>query len=201
MRGPVRHKNHFPALVTTLDDYPSNGGDDVDAEENFMTALGVFRDDFYNAVSALAQTQYNATTLATTSILPASLLAGAGDVYLVASGSATAIAYTTDSAINIIAQIQIAVANAYKQGLGSFAAGVNPPPGVPNLFNVSYTLTIDNQNTAAGAITLTGGTGVTLVGTNSGTVAVASARVYDVTVTSPTTVTMQSIYGFATTAS
>ena len=166
-----------------------------------MTALGVFRDDFYNAVSALAQTQYNATALATTSILPASLLAGAGDVYLVASGSATAIAYTTDSAINIIAQIQIAVANAYKQGLGSFAAGVNPPPGVPNLFNVSYTLTIDNQNTAAGAITLTGGTGVTLVGTNSGTVAVASARVYDVTVTSPTTVTMQSIYGFATTAS
>jgi len=166
-----------------------------------MTALGVFRDDFYNAVSALAQTQYNATTLATASILPASLLAGAGDVYLVASGSATAVAYTTDSAINIIAQIQIAVANAYKQGLGSFAAGVNPPPGVPNLFNVSYTLTIDNQNTAAGAITLTGGTGVTLVGTNSGTIAIGSARVYDVTITSPTTVTMQSIYGFAATAS
>jgi hypothetical protein len=166
-----------------------------------MTALGVFRDDYYNAVSVLPQTQYNATTLATTSVLPASLIGGAGDCYIVASGSATAIAYTTDSAINIIAAIQIAVANAYKQGLGAFAAGVNPPPGVPNLFNVSWTLTIDNQNTASGAITLTGGTGVTLLGTNAATIAIGTARVYDVTITSPTTVTMQSVYGFTATAS
>jgi hypothetical protein len=154
-----------------------------------MTALGVFRDDFYNAVSALAQSQFNATTLATASTLPAALLAGAGDVYLSSSGG-VAVAYTTDSAINIIALIQIAVANAYKQGLGSFAAGVNPPPGVPNLFNMSWTLTINNQNT--GAITLTGGAGVTLVGTNAATIATVTSRVYVVTVTSPTTVTMQS---------
>src|SRR5882757_11200342 len=110
-----------------------------------MTHLGVFRDDFYNAVSALPQSQFNATTLASGSVLPATLLAGAGDCYINASGGAV-VAYNTDSAINIIAQIQNAVATAYKQGLGAFAAGVNPPPGVPNLFNTVWTLTINNQN-------------------------------------------------------
>jgi len=157
-----------------------------------MTALGVFRDDYYNAVSVLAQSQYNATTLATASVLPAALLAGAGDVYLVASGSAAAVAYTTDSAINIIALIQIAVANAYKQGLGGFAAGVNPPVGVPNLFNVVYTLTIVNLNTASGVITLTGGSGVTITGT--ATIPIGAERVFTVTINSPTQVTMQSMF-------
>jgi hypothetical protein len=154
-----------------------------------MTALGVFRDDFYNAVSALAQTQYTATAQATGTVLAASAIGGAGDCYIVASGQA-GVTFTTDSAINIIAAIQIAVANAYKQGLGSFAAGVNPPPGVPNLFNTAWTLTINNQNT--GSITLTGGTGVTLIGANSGTIVTVTSRVYVVTITSPTTVTMQS---------
>jgi hypothetical protein len=156
-----------------------------------MTALGVFRDDFYNAVSALAQTQYNATTLASGSVLPASLIGGAGDCYINASGGA-AVAYTTDSAINIIAAIQIAVSNAYKQGLGSFAAGVNPPPGVPNLFNVAWTLTINNQN--SGTLTLTGGTGVTINGL--ATIATVTARVYSVTITSPTTVVFQSLEAY-----
>lgn len=156
-----------------------------------MTSLGVFRDDFYNAVSALAQSQSNATVLASGSTLPASLLAGAGDVYLNTSGG-VAVAFTTDSAINIIALIQIAVANAYKQGLGSFAAGVNPPPGVPNLFNMTWTLTINNQNT--GLLTLTGGAGVTIAGT--ATIATVTSRVFVVTVTSPTTVTMQSVGAF-----
>jgi hypothetical protein len=158
-----------------------------------MTALGVFRDDFYNAVSALAQTQFNATTLATGSVLPASLIGGAGDCYLNSSGGA-AVAFTTDSAINIIAAIQNAVATAYKQGLGSFAAGVNPPPGVPNLFNVSWTLTILNTN--SGTITLTGGTGVTLAGTT--TVLTGAVRVYTVTINSPTTVTIQGVYATVT---
>jgi hypothetical protein len=161
-----------------------------------MTSLGVFRDDFYNAVSALAQSQVVATT-AGTSTLPASSIAGAGDCYLDVSGGA-AVTYTTDTAINIIAAIQIAVANAYKQGLGSFAAGVNPPSGVPNLFNTSWTLTINNQNSAS--ITLTAGTGVTLVGTNAGTIVTVTSRVYVVTVTSPTTVTIQSVGAFLSTA-
>jgi hypothetical protein len=161
-----------------------------------MTALGVFRDDYYNAVSVLPQSQYATITAATTSVIPAASLAGAGDCYLVASGNSGATAYTTDSAINIIAQIQIAVATAYKQGLGSFAAGVNPPPGVPNLFNVVYTLTIVNLNTATGTITLTGGTGVTITGTN--TVLVGAERVFSVTINSPTTVTLQSMFASVT---
>jgi len=161
-----------------------------------MTALGVFRDDYYNAVSVLAQTQYNTITSATTSVIPAASMAGAGDCYLVASGNAGATAYMTDSAVNIIALIQIAVANAYKQGLGGFAAGVNPPIGVPNLFNVVYTLTIVNLNTAAGTITLTGGAGVTITGT--ATVLIGAERVFSVTINSPTQVTMQSMFASVT---
>jgi hypothetical protein len=154
-----------------------------------MAFLGVFRDDFYNAISVLPQTQFNATTLATTSVLPASLIGGAGDCYINASGG-SAVSYTTDSAVNIIAAIQNAVATAYKQGLGAFAAGVNPPPGVPNLFNMSWTLTINNQN--SGTLTLVAGTGVTLAGVT--TVATVTERLYTVTITSPTTVTIQGVY-------
>lgn len=164
-----------------------------------MAFLGAMRDDFYNAVSALAQTQYNATPQLSGTVLAASLIGGAGDCYIVStSGVATAIAFTTDSAINIIAAIQIAVATAYKQGLGSFAAGVNPPSGVPNLFNVSWSLEIVNLNNTAGIITLTGGTGVTINGVN--TIAISSARQFTVTVTSPTTVVIQSIDAWTVTA-
>lgn len=157
-----------------------------------MTHLGVFRDDFYNAVSVLPQSQFNTTTQLTGTVLAASLIAGAGDCYVNASGTA-ATAITTDSAINIIAAIQTAVATAYKAGLGAFAAGVNPPPGVPNLFNCSWTLTINNQN--SGTMTLTGGAGVTFPGLN--TVITVNARVFIVTITSPTTVTIQSVYSGA----
>lgn len=159
-----------------------------------MTALGVFRDDFYNAVSALAQTQYTPTAQATGTVLAASAIGGAGDCYIVASGQA-GVTFTTDSAINIIAQIQNAVATAYKQGLGSFAAGVNPPPGVPNLFNTVWTLTIVNLNT--GVLTLAAGAGVTLVGTTT-VPTTGAARMYTVTITSPTTVTIQGMFATVT---
>jgi hypothetical protein len=162
-----------------------------------MTFLGVFRDDFYNAVSVLPQSQLVATTQ-NGGTISATLLAGAGDCYATFSGQAGAQALTTDSAVNIIAQIQNAVATAYKAGLGSFAAGVNPPPGVPNLFNMVYTLTMLNFNSASGAITLTGGTGVTITGTN--TLAINTERTFIVTITSPTTVTMQSMYAGTITA-
>ena len=161
-----------------------------------MTALGVFRDDYYNAVSVLPQTQVVGTSQVSGTVLSASLIGGAGDCYINSSGNTTAVALTTDSAINIIAQIQNAVATAYKQGLGAFAAGVNPPPGVPNLFNVSWTLTLLNFNTSAGAITLSGGTGVTLSG-GSETTAISTARVYEVIITSPTTVSIVSMYSYA----
>jgi hypothetical protein len=157
-----------------------------------MTALGVFRDDFYNAAAALTETQYTTTAQGNGTVLAATAIAGARTCVVLSSGATT---LTTDSAINIIAQIQIAVANAYKQGLGAFAAGVNPPPGAPNLFNVTYTLIIVNTN--AGALTLSGGAGVTLSGTTSIPLA-GAMREYLVTITSPTTVTIQGMFASIT---
>ena len=153
-----------------------------------MTALGVFRDDFYNALSVLPQSQYNATAQAS-GVLSANFLGGAGDCYVASSG---ATALTFDSAVNIIAAIQNAVATAYKQGLGAFAAGVNPPPGVPNLFNVSWTLTVYNTN--AGTLTLSAGAGTGVTLTGLGTIPTSNARIFIVTITSPTTVSIQSVY-------
>jgi hypothetical protein len=160
-----------------------------------MTALGVFRDDFYNAISVLTADQYN-TTAQASGVLAASLLAGAEVCYIVSSG---ATALTTDSAVNIIAQIQTAVATAWKvsqAGGGGFAAGVNPPVGAPNLFNVSWLVSI--QNTDGSTLTLSAGAGVTLLGV--ATVTTVTTRTWIVTVTSPTTVTFQTVGQVATTA-
>jgi hypothetical protein len=151
-----------------------------------MTFLGVFRDDIYNATAVLTETQYTVTAQAS-GTLAATAIAGARLSAVLSSG---ATALTTDSALNIIAQIQNVVATSYKQGLGAFAAGVNPPPGVPNLFNVTWTLQIVNTN--AGTLTLTAGAGVTLAGTT--TVITAASRWYAVTITSPTTVTIQGMF-------
>jgi hypothetical protein len=151
-----------------------------------MTALGVFRDDFYNAAAVLTETQYTVTAQAS-GTLSAAAIAGARLCAVLTSG---ATALTTDTALNIIAQIQNVVATAYKQGLGSFAAGVNPPTGAPNLFNTTWTLQIVNIN--AGTLTLTAGTGVTLAGTT--TIITGASRWYQVTITSPTTVTIQGMF-------
>jgi hypothetical protein len=159
-----------------------------------MTALGVFRDDFYNAAAALTETQYTVTAQAS-GTLSASAIAGARNCVVLSSG---ATALTIDTALNIIAQIQNAVATAYKQGLGAFAAGVNPPPGVPNLFNVTYTLTIVNTNASTLTLTAAAGSGVTLSGTT--TVTTAAERVYLVTITSPTTVSIQGMFTSSTSA-
>lgn len=156
-----------------------------------MTSLGVFRDDFYNAISVLPQAQVVSSTQ-NGGVIQATALAGASDCYASFSGQAGAQALTTDSAVNIIAQLQQAVATAYKNALSGFGAGVSPPAGLPNLFNVSYTLTINNFNNTSGAITLTGGTGVTISGTN--TIAINTQRVFIVTVTSPNTVTLTNLY-------
>lgn len=146
-----------------------------------MTAQGVFRDDYYNAVNVLTNSQVT-TTAQASGTLAAAALASAVENYIVSSG---ATALTTDSAVNIIAQLQQAVATAYKAAIASFGAGVNPPPGVPNLFNFSFFVQIGNTN--ASTLTLTAGTGVTFVG--AATIATASQRGFSVTVTSPTTVT------------
>lgn len=157
-----------------------------------MTQVGVFRDDFYNAISVLPNTQSAAVTAAS-GVIPASSLAGAGDAYIVFSGQAGAVAATTDTAVNIISQLQNAVAVAYKNQINGFGAGVQPPPGVPNLFNLTWTLSINNQNTAAGAITLTAGAGVTVTGLgglSATTIAIAVTAIFVVTVTGPTTISM-----------
>lgn len=146
-----------------------------------MTALGAFRDDVYNAINVLTNAQVN-TTAQASGVLSASVLAGAVENYIVQSG---ATALTTDSAVNIIAQLQQAVAIAYKNTINGFGAGVNPPSGVPNLFNLSFYVTIENTN--GGTLTLSAGTGVTLTGV--ATVLTANSRSWVVTVTSPTTVT------------
>jgi hypothetical protein len=98
----------------------------------------------------------------------------------------------TDTAVNIISRLQSAVATAYAASLAGFGAGVQPPPGVPNLFNLTFLLVVVNNNSASGAITLAGGAGVTINGT--ATVAITTSRVYQVSVTSPTTVVLQNLF-------
>jgi hypothetical protein len=166
-----------------------------------MAFKGVFSDDFYNAIHVLpASIAVNGPVASGT--LTGVQLTGALEVDLaVGNGAATAQAYTTDTAVNIIAALNNALATAYKQGLGAFAAAVNPPTvGLPNLFNLSWTVTIENQGTTT-ASTLAGGTGVTIAAINAGMTAngttiqaAASANTpvatrYVVVVNSPTTVT------------
>jgi hypothetical protein len=165
-----------------------------------MAFKGVFSDDFYNAIHVLPASQaVNGPT--GTGTLTGAQLTGALEVDIaVGNGAAAAQTYTTDTAVNIIAAINNAVALAYKNQLTSFGAGVNPPTvGLPNLFNLSWTLSISNQGTTA-ASTFAGGTGVTVNAVNAGltsgagNLALGAPNVpnitrWVVTVTSPTTVT------------
>jgi hypothetical protein len=151
-----------------------------------MTTLGVFRDDFYNATAVLPQNQYNATAVAGALTLSAAVLSGATENYLAASGAAAAVNYTTDTAANIIANIQTTLAKS-----AAANGGTGQPPGVPNLVNVSFYFELIN-NAATFTVTLVGGTGVTL-GTGAATVVTGGTRGWIVTVTSPTTVSMQTI--------
>lgn len=153
-----------------------------------MTALGAFRDDYYNAQAALTAAQTTAISAATPVLVTAAQIAGAVVTKLVASGQTTAQAWTTDTAVNIIARLQSVVATAYAASLAGFGAGVNPSPGVPNLFNLTYTLEIWNTNASAGTVTLTAGAGVTISG--SAVVTFSTLVEYVVTITSPTTITL-----------
>jgi len=155
-----------------------------------MSTLGVFRDDFYNSRAILSGSQYN-TTAQAAGVLAASSMAGADYCYVL---NTVATALTTDTAVNIIAALQNAVATAVKTSQangGGFATGLGVPNSAsqfPNLFNLSWTLVI--QNTGAG-LTLSAGAGVTLTG--AATVTTVTQRAWIVTITSPTTVTMQTI--------
>lgn len=125
-----------------------------------MSGLGVFRDTFYNAIYALTSAQAVAGPTAT-GVLPAAAMAGAQECYTSVGG--TSQTYTTDTAANIIAQLQTAVAAAVKANVGGFSAALSeqPPLGVPNLFNVSWFVNINTNGVTTGA-TLAAGTGVTL---------------------------------------
>lgn len=88
------------------------------------------------------------------------------------SGSTTAVTVNTATAAQIVAAMQAADANA---GVGS-----------------TTSFAIVNDNTSSGAITLTPGTGVTLVGPGSteGTIAITTVRRYQVKILTLTTVSL-----------
>jgi hypothetical protein len=170
-----------------------------------MTNLGVFRDDFYNAIHILPASQANAGPT-TTGTLIAQYLAGAlEDFITVGNGAGSSQTYTTDTAVNIIAQLNAAVNAAYKANVGGFASGLGAQPavsGMPNFFNTSFTVDIVNQGTTA-ASTLAAGTGVTIISPDAGLTptsipAAAAANTpyvcrYVVTVTSAQTVTFNRV--------
>lgn len=141
-----------------------------------MTNLGVFRDDFYNAINVLPESQAVNGPIATATLV-ASQITGAQEVVIaVGNGAAAAQTYTTDTAANIIAALQSAVATAIKANVGGQASALGgvPPFGVPNLFNLAYTVTFSNQGTTAASV-LAGGTGVTIAAINAGMTATAIA--------------------------
>lgn len=142
-----------------------------------MTTLGVFRDDFYNYTAAMPMLQMKTTSQAS-GTLAANTIAGATECYVTTSG---ATALTTDTAVAIIATVQAAI---QAQAAGS-------QPTVSTLQNLSYTIYIRNTN--ASTLTLTAGVGVTITGT--ATIATTVERQFMVTITSPTTVTLQDLGG------
>lgn len=158
-----------------------------------MTALGVFRDDFYNAIHTLPAVQFTAAEITATGTIPAVDLAGALECVLQVGG--TSQTYTTDTAVNIIAQLQTAVAAAVKANVGGFVASLSAPPlGVPNLFNVTWVITFNSVATTGA--TLAPGAGVTLaaMGTLSSTALGTSGQArYAAQVTSAYTVTLTRI--------
>jgi len=132
--------------------------------------------------------------MTTHDLIPAATLAGAVECDLTLGG--TSQTFTTDTAVNIIAQLQTAVATAQKANVGGFSAalGDTPPLGVPNLFNLSWTISIAATGITTGA-TLAAGTGVTLaaLGTLSATallITAGSSSRFVATVTSATTITL-----------
>lgn len=160
-----------------------------------MSNLGVFRDDYYNAIHALPAVEFVSAAITATGTIPAADLAGALECVTALGG--TSQTYTTDTAVNILAQLQTAVGAAYKANVGGFASalGATPPLGVPNLFNVTWVVTFNTAGVTTGA-TLAGGTGVTLaaIGSLSSTALGTGGQArYAVTVTSVQTITMTRI--------
>lgn len=133
--------------------------------------------------------QLTALTVAT-SVLAASAMAGGQSTVITESGQTAAVTLTTDTASNIIARLQNAVAaQLASAGLQQYP-GVSP--GTPNLVNLTYLLTIVNNNTSAGAITLAAGTGVTL--SAGAAIAITTSVMYQVTITGPNSLTITRLF-------
>lgn len=157
-----------------------------------MANLGVFRDTFYNAIHALPAIQASIGPAATGVIVASQLASAIENVVQVTGTSQT---FTTDTAANIIANLQTAVAAAQKANVGGFASalGDTPPLGVPNLFNVTFIITIDAMTAVTGA-TLAAGTGVTfgtaLSGLSNTALSLTAPNRYVAQVTGPASLTL-----------
>lgn len=160
-----------------------------------MANLGVFRDEYYNAIEILTEGQ-GFTGPSATGVIPASELAGAQLCYVSVSG--TSQTFTTDTAVNIIAQLNSAVNAAYKANVGGFASSLGAQPavsGMPNFFNTSWIVVINTSGVVTGG-TLAYGTGVTasaIGGLSTTTMTVGSSMTFVVTVTSAQTVNFQRV--------
>lgn len=151
-----------------------------------MTELGTFRDDFYHGMAVLPPAAYRASTQATGTVLAAASFVNANFNYLALSTRA-AVTLTTDTASNIITQLQRALF------VQAAALGGAVPAGLPGSQTytkpVAFFLRIINNN--SGTLTLTGGTGVTI--TSGGTVANGVSQDYVVSITGLNTITLQGV--------
>lgn len=160
-----------------------------------MANLGVFRDEFYNAIHVLSKGTA-ATGLSATGTLTAAMLSGAQVCFTNISG--TSQTFTTDSAANIIANVQQAVGAALKANVGGFAAALGGVPavaGLPNFFNLSWIVEVAYNITTGG--TLAYGTGVTASSVNSlsttATPTGTGVMKFIVTITGPASVNFQRV--------
>ena len=138
-----------------------------------MATRGVFDDNFFQGDDYLLGCQFSSTSVASGTLL-ATQTCGASETYLTQSG---ATALTLPSAAAVYAQLILLLTQQSCATPGNLAA------------SVVYKLRIINTN--AGTLTLTAGTGNTLTGT--ATLATQTWRDFVVTVTSPTTITYQSV--------
>jgi hypothetical protein len=141
-----------------------------------MAARGVFDDSIFPGSAFLAETQISSTGTATT--LTAAQACGGCETYVIATTAAT---LATPSAAAIYAQLVQLLQVSQAQG----GPGVATPQN--NIVGASYRIRVISTS----GLTVSGGTGVTLVGT--GVIAAASWRDFTVQITSPTTITLTSV--------
>ena len=142
------------------------------ANPNPVMQFGAFTPFGLASLLGISGSQFNSSAVLNAAI-PSGLLTGALEVILNTTANG-ANALSTPTAQQMIADI-IAEMCPYLSPVG--------------LVGMSYELTI--QNTGNNTVTLTGGAGVTITGTN--TIATGTWRRFVVTVTGATTITLQNI--------